>query len=108
MSTASTASKLALKKQSSLMSGDMGIASTAAAGQAQHATMAAQPTSGVAAPMGAYDMHSMHIASNSLPAQPASSSSVGRPAHSLAVIFQQVQGHSRYKKAVMCAFFFRP
>ena len=75
---ANTAAKLALKTQSGLMSGDMGIAPTVAAGQA-HAAAAAQP----AAASGAYDMRSMEIASRSFPARPASSSSAGRPAHSV-------------------------
>ena len=86
MSTASTAAKLALKTQSGLMSGDMGIAPTVAAGQA-HAAAAAQPAA--AASTGAYDMHSMVIASQSFPARPASSSSAGRPVQPLAPIFQQ-------------------
>jgi hypothetical protein len=84
MSSPGPAAKLALKRQTGLMGGDMGLAATTAAAQAQRSTSAAQPVAAVAAAAaaatGAYDMQAMARASQSLPVVPARSSTTGRPA----------------------------
>ena len=54
MSSPGPAAKLALKRQTGLMGGDMGLAATTAAAQAQRSASAAQPVAAAAA-TGAYD-----------------------------------------------------
>ena len=59
MSSPGPAAKLALKRQTGLMGGDMGLAATTAAAQAQRSASAAQLASAAAAAvvaMGAYDL----------------------------------------------------
>ena len=84
MSSPGPAAKLALKRQTGLMGGDMGLAATTAAAQAQRSASAAQPVAAAAAAavaaMGAYDLQAMARASQSLPVVPARSSTTGRPA----------------------------
>jgi len=83
------------------MSGDMDLATTTAAGAAQNAAAQAQSLAAAAAATaapagalpaaarsGAYRWGAMDIASHSLPAVPARSSSAGRPARPVAAIFQ--------------------
>jgi len=76
------------------MSGDMDLATTTAAGAAQNAAAQAQSLAAAAAApaaaaqSGAYGWGAMNIASQSLPAVPARSSSAGRPARPVAAIFQ--------------------
>ena len=76
------------------MSGDMDLATTTAAGAAQNAAAQAQSLAAAAAApaatarSGAYTWGAMNIASQSLPAVPARSSSAGRPARPVAPIFQ--------------------
>ena len=82
MSSPGPAAKLALKRQTGLMGGDMGLAATTAAAQAQRSVSAAQPVAVVAAAVaatGAYDLQAMARASQSLPVVPARSSTTGRP-----------------------------
>ena len=92
---------LGLKTRSALMSGDMDLATTTAAGAAQNAAAQAQSLAAAAAATaapagalpaaarsGAYRWGAMDIASHSLPAVPARSSSAGRPARPVAAIFQ--------------------
>ena len=79
MSSPGPAAKLALKRQTGLMGGDMGLAATTAAAQAQRSTSAAQPAAAAAAATGAYDLQAMARASQSLPVVPARSSTTGRP-----------------------------
>ena len=86
---AGPAALAALKGRSTLMAGDMDLASTAAGGQAQRvatqtgAAAAAQaPGAAAQAPQrarDAYDMRAMQIASRTMPVQPAARSSAGRP-----------------------------
>ena len=83
MSSPGPAAKLALKRQTGLMGGDMGLAATTAAAQAQRSASAAQLASAAAAAVvatGAYDLQAMARASQSLPVVPARSSTTGRPA----------------------------
>ena len=83
MSSPGPAAKLALKRQMGLMGGDMGLAATTAAAQAQRSASAAQLASAAAAAVvatGAYDLQAMARASQSLPVVPARSSTTGRPA----------------------------
>ena len=81
MSSPGPAAKLALKRQTGLMGGDMGLAATTAAAQAQRSAAAAQPAAAAAvAATGAYDLQAMARASQSLPVVPARSSTTGRPA----------------------------
>ena len=93
-SAAGPAAALGLKTQSALMSGDMDLATTTAAGAAQNAAAQAQSLAAAAAApaatarSGAYAWGAMNIASQSLPAVPARSSSAGRPARPVAPIFQ--------------------
>jgi len=100
-SAAGPAAALGLKTQSALMSGDMDLATTTAAGAAQNAAAQAQSLAAAAAATaapagalpaaarsGAYRWGAMDIASHSLPAVPARSSSAGRPARPVAAIFQ--------------------
>ena len=80
MSSPGPAAKLALKRQTGLMGGDMGLAATTAAAQAQSSVAAAQPAAAAAAAAtGAYDLQAMARASQSLPVVPARSSTTGRP-----------------------------
>ena len=82
MSSPGPAAKLALKRQTGLMGGDMGLAATTAAAQAQRSASAAQLASAAAAAVvatGAYDLQAMARASQSLPVVPARSSTTGRP-----------------------------
>ena len=83
MSSPGPAAKLALKRQTGLMGGDMGLAATTAAAQAQRSASAAQLASAAAAAAvvatGAYDLQAMARASQSLPVVPARSSTTGRP-----------------------------
>ena len=65
MSAAGPRAALALKTQSALMSGDMGIAPTVAGGQAQRAAAAAQATATGSAG-DAYDLRALANASDSL------------------------------------------
>ena len=100
MSSPGPAAKLALKRQTGLMGGDMGLAATTAGAQAQRSASAAQPAAVVtaaAAATGAYDLQAMARASQSLPVVPARSSRPGgqlRLTHSswLAVIVGVVVG----------------
>ena len=78
MSAAGPRAALALKTQSALMSGDMGIAPTVAGGQAQRAAAAAQATATGSAG-DAYDLRALANASDSLAVAPASRAA-GRPA----------------------------
>ena len=71
MSAAGPRAALALKTQSALMSGDMGIAPTVAGGQAQRAAAAAQATATGSAG-DAYDLRALANASDSLAVAPAS------------------------------------
>jgi len=93
-SAAGPAAALGLKTRSALMSGDMDLATTTAAGAAQNAAAQAQSLAAAAAApaatarSGAYALGAMNIASQSLPAVPARSSSAGRPARPVAPIFQ--------------------
>ena len=100
-SAAGPAAALGLKTRSALMSGDMDLATTTAAGAAQNAAAQAQSLAAAAAATaapagalpaaarsGAYRWGAMDIASHSLPAVPARSSSAGRPARPVAPIFQ--------------------
>ena len=97
-SAAGPAAALGLKTRSALMSGDMDLATTTAAGAAQNAAAQAQSLAAAAAApagaqpaaarSGAYRWGAMDIASQSLPAVPARSSSAGRPARPVAPIFQ--------------------
>ena len=93
-SAAGPAAALGLKTRSALMSGDMDLATTTAAGAAQNAAAQAQSLAAAAAApaaaaqSGAYGWGAMNIASQSLPAVPARSSSAGRPARPVAAIFQ--------------------
>ena len=100
-SAAGPAAALGLKTRSALMSGDMDLATTTAAGAAQNAAAQAQSLAAAAAATaapagalpaaarsGAYRWGAMDIASHSLPAVPARSSSAGRPARPVAAIFQ--------------------
>jgi len=93
-SAAGPAAALGLKTRSALMSGDMDLATTTAAGAAQNAAAQAQSLAAAAAApaatarSGAYGWGAMNIASQSLPAVPARSSSAGRPARPVAPIFQ--------------------
>ena len=83
MSSPGPAAKLALKRQTGLMGGDMGLAATTVAAQAQRSASAAQPAAAAAAvavATGAYDLQAMARASQSLPVVPARSSTTGRPA----------------------------
>ena len=108
MSSPGPAAKLALKRQTGLMGGDMGLAATTAAAQAQRSASAAQPAAVVTAAAavatgavsGAYDLQAMARASQSLPVVPARSSRPGgqlRLTHSswLAVIVGVVVGVAR-------------
>ena len=104
MSSPGPAAKLALKRQTGLMGGDMGLAATTAGAQAQRSTSAAQPAAAAAAAVvvatGAYDLQAMARASQSLPVVPARSSRPGgqlRLTHSswLAVIVGVVVGVAR-------------
>ena len=83
-SAAGPAAALGLKTQSALMSGDMDLATTTAAGAAQNAAAQAQSLAAAAAATaapagalpaaarsGAYRWGAMDIASHSLPAVPA-------------------------------------
>ena len=80
MSSPGPAAKLALKRQTGLMGGDMGLAATTAAAQAQRSAAAAQPAAAAAvAATGAYDLQAMARASQSLPVVPARSSTTGWP-----------------------------
>jgi hypothetical protein len=80
-SAAGPAAALGLKTRSALMSGDMDLATTTAAGAAQNAAAQAQSLAAAAAApaatarSGAYAWGPMNIASQSLPAVPARSSS---------------------------------
>jgi hypothetical protein len=74
MSSPGPAAKLALKRQTGLMGGDMGLPATTAAAQAQRSAAVAQPAAAVAA---AADLQA--FASQSLPVVPARSSTTGRP-----------------------------
>ena len=89
-SAAGPAAALGLKTRSALMSGDMDLATTTAAGAAQNAAAQAQSLAAAAAATaapagalpaaarsGAYRWGAMDIASQSLPAVPARSSSAG-------------------------------
>ena len=93
-SAAGPAAALGLKTRSALMSGDMDLATTTAAGAAQNAAAQAQSLAAAAAApaatarSGAYALGAMNIASQSLPAVPARSSSAGGPARPVAPIFQ--------------------
>ena len=93
-SAAGPAAALGLKTRSALMSGDMDLATTTAAGAAQNAAAQVQSLAAAAAApaatarSGAYALGAMNIASQSLPAVPARSSSAGRPARPVAPIFQ--------------------
>jgi hypothetical protein len=95
-SAAGPAAALGLKTRSALMSGDMDLATTTAAGAAQNAAAQAQSLAAAAAApaatarSGAYAWGAMNIASQSLPAVPAPGvrSSAGRPARPVAPIFQ--------------------
>ena len=101
-SAAGPAAALGLKTQSALMSGDMDLATTTAAGAAQNAAAQAQSLAAAAAATaapagalpaaarsGAYRWGAMDIASHSLPAVPARSSSAGRPARPVAAILRR-------------------
>jgi hypothetical protein len=80
MSSPGPAAKLALKRQTGLMGGDIGLAATTAAAQAQRSAAAAQPAAAAAvaaAATGACDLQA--FASQSLPVVPARSSTTGRP-----------------------------
>ena len=80
MSSPGPAAKLALKRQTGLMGGDMGLAATTAAAQAQRSAAVAQPAAVVVAAAvatGACDLQA--FASQSLPVVPARSSTTGRP-----------------------------
>ena len=93
-SAAGPAAALGLKTRSALMSGDMDLATTTAAGAAQNAAAQAQSLAAAAAApaatarSGAYALGAMNIASQSLPAVPARSSSAGRKARPVVPIFQ--------------------
>jgi hypothetical protein len=79
MSAAGPAAALALKRQSGLMAQDMGLDQTTHAGQEQRSAAAAAGPTGSSGPAGAYNVGAMVVASHSLPAQPPSRNSVGRP-----------------------------
>ena len=95
---AGAAAALGLKTRSALMAGDMDLATITAAGAAQNAAAQAQSLAAAAAApagaqpaaarSGAYGWGAMNVASQSLPAVPARSSSAGRPARPVASIFQ--------------------
>jgi hypothetical protein len=88
MSAAGPAAALALKRQSGLMAQDMGLDQTTHAGQEQRSAAAAAGPTGSSGPAGAYNVGAMVVASHSLPAQPPSRNSVGRP-QGVAPLFQQ-------------------
>eukprot|EP01046_Picozoa_sp_COSAG06_P061640 COSAG06_NODE_13598_length_1240_cov_311.711656_1_plen_286_part_10 len=81
MSSPGPAAKLALKRQTGLMGGEMSLAATTATAQAQRSAAAAQPAAAAAAAaaatVGACDLQA--FASQSLPVVPAWSSTTGRP-----------------------------
>jgi hypothetical protein len=81
MSSPGPAAKLALKRQTGLMGGDMSLAATTATAQAQRSAAAAQPAAAAAAAaaatVGACDLQA--FASQSLPVVPARSSTTGWP-----------------------------
>ena len=103
MSSPGPAAKLALKRQTGLMGGDMGLAATTAAAQAQRSASAAQPVAAAAAAavaaMGAYDLQAMARASQSLPVVPARSSTTGRPAAPPHPFFVAGRGRGRGRGA---------
>jgi hypothetical protein len=72
MSSPGPAAKLALKRQTRLMGGDMGLAATTAVAQAQRSASAAQPVVVAAAAVvatGTYDLKAMAFASQKVPSQ---------------------------------------
>ena len=79
MSSPGPAAKLALKRQTGLMGGDMGLPATTAAAQAQRSAAVAQPAAAAAAATGACDLQAFASDSQSLPVVPARSSTTGRP-----------------------------
>ena len=100
MSSPGPAAKLALKRQTGLMGGDMGLAATTAAAQAQRSAAAAQPAAAAAAAAaatGACDLQA--FASQSLPVVPARSSTTGRPAAPPHPFFVAGRGRGRGRGA---------